>query len=162
MAAYLDLAGFKAETTMPVEHVDELVATSPGWIDRQLERVSRLIDSRLAKRYAVPFGSPAPDAVKGWLADIVALRCYLRRGVDPADLQMAEVKADHDRALAELLEAANAETGLFDLPLLASTTASGISRGGPQGYSEQSPYVWTDQQSDVGRAEDRARRGSGG
>lgn len=158
--AYLTENEFLALTTMPSSTVDSLAVVSPGWIAQQLSYWSAQIDARLRKRYAAPFASPYPLAVQGWLARIVTVRCYLKNGVDPNDLQFAEIKADADAALAEIKEAADSNEGLFDLPLRADTTATGVSRGGPFGYSEASPYVWTDVQSDIGRSEDRSRGGS--
>lgn len=152
---YLDKAAFAILTVMPAESVDAIEMVAPGWIDGQLTYWSGWIDSRLRKRYAAPFSAPYPEAVTGWLARIVTVRCFLRRGVDPTDLQFEEIKADADRAMEEIKEAADSNEGLFDLPLRADTTASGISRGGPFGYSEQSPYVWTDGQAETGRNEDR-------
>ena len=159
---YLDLPGFRGLTIMPSGDVDLLEATVPGWISIQLVHASRWIDSRLAKRYEAPFASPFPEAVGAWLARIVTLRAFLKRGVNPTDAQFVEIKADADQAVAEIKEAADSEDGLFDLPLRADTSSSGISRGGPRVYSEASPYVWTDLQVDMGRDEDRARTGTRG
>jgi len=55
-------------------------------------------------------------------------------------------KEQHDIAVAELKEAADSKDGLFDLPLRADTTATGVSKGGPRGYSEASPYTNLDRQ----------------
>lgn len=162
MTAYLDLAGFKGLTLMPSSYVDELEVAEPGWLDKQLAYWSSWIDARLAKRYAAPFASPYPTAVTGWLARLVTLRAMLRRGLDANDAQFETYQGDHDSAKAEVEEAANSETGLFELPLRADTTTSGISRGGPLGYSEASPYVWTDVQREAGVREDVAGSGTGG
>lgn len=162
MPAYLDLAGFKARTLMPAADVDELEATAPGWILVQLEDGSDRIEAPLRKRYDTPFSSPYPKVLLRWLASIVTLRCYLKRGVDPLDRQFEAIQKDHDTALEELEKAANSETGLFELPLRADTSASGVSKGGPYGYSEQSPYAWTDRQARTGRDEDRNGEGTYG
>lgn len=159
--AYNTLAEFKTRSLLPPDYVDAVEAVQPGFTAAQLESCARLdIDARLAKRYAVPFAAPVPEAVKSWETRIVTHRVCLRRGVDPSDLQQADIRDDAAAAKREIEEAANSETGLFDLPLRADTTASGISKGGPRGYSEQSPYVWMDGQVDVGRAEDAQRRGT--
>lgn len=157
---YLTFDEFKSLSVMPGEDLDALEQVSPGWIDTQLEYWSAQIDSRLRKRYAAPFSSPYPIAVKGWLSRLVTVRAYLRRGVDPSDLQFAEIKADADAAVAEIKEAADANTGLFDLPLREDTTSTGVSKGAPMSYSEQSPFVWMDQQADIGRGEDGNRGGT--
>lgn len=160
--AYLDLTSFKGLTLMPAEFVDAIESVTAGWIDAQLAYWSSQIDSRLAKRYAVPFSTPVPLAVTGWLARIVTVRCFLKRGVDPTDQQFEEIKADATSALAEIKEAADSADGLFDLPLRADTNASAISRANPRGYSEQSPYVSNDRQGIVGHEEDLMGGGSYG
>lgn len=158
MAAYLDIAAFKDLTTMPSVHVDDL---DTDWLNATLENRSRWIDGRLAKRYDVPFASPYPETVKGWLAAIVTLQAYLRRGVDPNDMQFLEIKTQAEAASSEVLEAANSNEGWFDLPATSSSSASAITRGAPLGYSEQSPYVSTDRQRKTGVAEDADRTGTG-
>lgn len=162
MAPYLDIAGFKVLSTMPVERIDELEAIAPGFLAAKLAAKSRWIDARLTKRYAVPFAEPCPDTVKDWLARIVTPVAHVRLGVPATDEQFVVVQKDAEDAEAEVLEAAEAERGLFELPLREDTTASGVSKGGPLGYSEQSPYVWTDVQREIATAEDSHRRGTGG
>jgi hypothetical protein len=162
MAAYLTVTTFKLHSEMPSAYVVELETAEPGFLDAQLARTSRDVDGRLAKRYAVPFVSPVPDVVLGWVARIVTARAWRKRGVDAQDEQFVQVQRDADAAWAEVREAADSNEGLFDLPLRADTSASGIVRGGPFGYSEQSPYVHTDRQVDVGRQEDQNRGGTGG
>lgn len=161
MTAYLTRAAFKLLTVMPAIDVDALETEASGWVDAQLALISARIDSRLRKRYAVPFTAPAPTAVTDWLARLVTLQCYLRRGVDSTDAQFVQIKADADAATAELKEAADAKEGLFELPLRADTDANGVTRGGPLAYSEQSPYVWTSQQGTTGREEDANGSGTG-
>lgn len=162
MAAYLDLATFKTLTLMPASDVDALNTLAPGWIDAQLEYYSRWIDARLRKRYAVPFPLPAPEAVREWLNRIVTVRAFLRRGVDPTDLQFQAIVADRDDALTDIKEAADSVTGLFELPLLDTGDDSDVTKGGPFAYSEQSPYVWTDLQRTSATDEDRNGSGTSG
>ena len=63
-----------------------------------------------------------------------------------------EILAEAERAREQMKEAADSEIGLYDLPLLNDVTTDGISKGGPLGYSEQSPYSWTDEQADAIRS----------
>jgi len=162
VSVYLTNIEFRLLTLCPVNVIDEVESRSPGWLAMQLTSVSSRIDARLAKRYAAPFVAPYPTVVQEWLAHIVSWRAYLKRGVNSLDSEAAEYKAQHDEALKEILEAANSDTGLFELPLLQDLIpdASGVVRGGPQSYSEQSPYVWMDVQEQAGRNEDGNRGGS--
>jgi len=167
MSIYLNLAGFKDLTTIPASFVDEVEAREPGWVDKQLAHWGRWIDARLRKRYASPFAAhdaadPTPVVVQGWLSRIVTPKVWLKRGVDPSDLEFELVNADATAAQAEVLEAAKSDEGWFDLPLRTDEDASAIARGGPLSYSEQSPYVWADAQSLTGREEDAAGGGSFG
>jgi hypothetical protein len=158
MAAYLTLVEFKTLSVMPSVFVDEIEAVSSGWTLGQLTLESARMDARLRKRYAAPFDLPAPVCVQGWLAKIVTLSAYVKRGFDPTDKQGQMYVDDRNTAVAEIKEAADAVDGLFDLPLRADTTDSGISKASPRAYSEQSPYVFTDGQRRVGTQED----GNGG
>lgn len=157
--AYLDLAAFRALSTMPGTDVDTLESLWPGWIDGQLQRFSRRIDAQLGKQYARPFVSPYPEVVTGWLADIVTWRAYRKRGVDPDDRAMVDAKEDLDTALAEIEQASKSDTGLFELPLTAATDTQGRSRTAPMAYTESSPYVWRDMQ--IGEALDEDSAGTG-
>lgn len=162
MPPYLDTDGFKDLSTMPSERVDELEAIAPGFLSAQLAAKSRWIDSRLTKRYAVPFADPCPDSVKDWLARIVTPIAHLRLGVPATDEQFVSVEKDAEDAKAEVLEAADAEKGLFELPLREDAPGSGISKGAPYIYSERSPTLWTRTQARRGREERRNGRGTDG
>jgi hypothetical protein len=161
MSSYLTVSDFRLLSLMPGEFVDTLETRYPGFVAGQITIVSDWIDSRLRKRYVAPFGAPVPDVIRGWCARLVTPRVWHRRGVDPTDAQWTLVKEDADAASAEVLEAANSETGLFDLPLRSDTTpgVDAITQGGPFAYSEQSPYSWTDLQGLAGRQEDQNRTG---
>ena len=160
--AYLDKDTFANLTVMPPEYVDALESVYPGWLDAQLEAESSWMDALLRKRYGVPFQEPVPPVIRLWLARIVTLSAYIKRGVDATDEQYQDVRTAALDAKKELQEAANGNTGLFDLPLRADTTKSGVVRAGPFGYSEQSPYVWGSGQRRIGREEDRNGGGTYG
>lgn len=165
MAIYLDFDGFKGLTTMPEGFVEDVEKVSPGWVANQLDYWARWIDARLRKRYATPFAAyndtpPTPASIQGWLARIVTVRVWLKRGVDPDDLQYATVAADAEAAIAEVLEAANSDEGWFDIPTRTDADGSAVNRGNPRAYSEQSPYVWTTRQRATGLNEDEAGGGS--
>lgn len=148
MASYLTVAQFKLYSIIPDEDIATLQDRYPDFLITILTARSAWIDSRLRKRYAAPFEEPYPEAVKGWLAALATVPAYLKRGVDASDAQFTEVLNAKTIAEQEILEAANSETGLFDLPLRQDTTADGISKGEPLGYAEADPYTWTDLQED--------------
>lgn len=162
MSAYFSsVSDYSDCSTLPSEWIDDVETRYAGWIDKQIELVSSLdIDARLAKRYNVPFGSPCPLAIQSWVARILDSRVLLRRGVDPQDDQYAMFFVDADRARAEIKEAADAELGLYDLPLLSSSGESGIVKGAPKSYSEASPYVFMARQSLRARSEDSNGEGT--
>jgi phage gp36-like protein len=156
--AYLTKDEFTLLSPLPAEWLDDVEASAVGFIAAQLAARSGAIDARLRKRYAVPFELPAPEIVRLWLCDVVTLRCLWKKGVPATDEIYVDVKAAADSAEAQILEAANATDGLFDLPLVDGGSA--ISRGGPRAYTEASPYVGFDSQSETGRNEDRNGRGT--
>lgn len=133
---------------MPQADVDLLETTDPGFIAAALEIQWDKIKGRLRKRYdvAVMQANP-PEVVLGWLTDIVTPKAYAKRGNNPAAASdLKDIYEAGELALAEIKEAADSKEGLFDLPLAKTTDASGVSRGGPLGYAETSPYVWTTNQ----------------
>lgn len=154
--AYMTLAEFRLSTLMPRTFIDELEAAEPGFIDRRLYLQSAKIDARLAKRYDAPFQAPYPVAVLEWLVSLVTYEAWLKRGIAATDEQAEQYKNDRDLARGDLEMAANSEIGLFDLPVRADKDNSGVTRGFPRVYSEQSPYVWATKQRRVGRQEDEA------
>ena len=119
------------------------------------------LNARLRKRYAAPFADPVPPIVKRWVKYLVIVDCYDKRGCDPSDQTIQRYVDNRDRPRLTEIKRSRADSvdGLFDLPLRADTTATGVSKGGPLVYSEQSPYVWTSRQARAGRENDR--NGSG-
>lgn len=159
--SYLELAEYKKYSILPSVDIDDVETIQAGWIDRKLRAISYAVDARLRKRYAVPFSEPYPDAVCDWVARIMDPVLLKKRGVDATDEQFISIDADATSAREEIKEAADAEEGLFDLPVLDTADASAISKGAPYGYSETSPYVGMDVQEELGRDEDIAGEGSG-
>jgi hypothetical protein len=161
MSSYLTVDRFKVLSLLPAKWVDDVELKSPGFTLAHLEIKTDWINARLRKRYAVPFKEPVPGLVQFWLVRMVTLEVDLKRGVQPTDEQFQLVREQAKDAAAEVFEAANSETGLFDLPMLDDGTDTGISQGSPRAYSEQSPYVWQDAQGRTGHGEDRSRGGTG-
>lgn len=152
--SYLTLSTLKLSSNAADEALDECEARYPGYIAQQIAIASAKIDTRLRKRYAAPFDAPYPITVVEWCAAIVTERAMRKRGIDPTDEQAATYIADRTTAEAELLEAANAEVGLFDLPLRSDTTATGIVSPEPLASSQASAYVWMDEQAEQAGNED--------
>ncbi len=149
-----DVTAFRLRSDMPGEDVDLLEDREAGYLDATIAGVRADIYARLRKRYDVTFADGEPEIVKRWIAKITTPDAYRKRGTNPGDASIALLEADRTRAYDQIKEAADSATGLYDLPLLAESSASGISRGGPLGYSEQSPYTWTDRQAEDGVTED--------
>jgi hypothetical protein len=149
VAALLSLEEFTTRTNMPSPDVALVETNKPGFIATRLAFWSSWIESRLRKRYAVPFSTPTPELVLGWLVDLVNPDVYRARGWNPGEAQSASIEQARTDALAALKEAADGELGLYDIPLREDSTTSGISRGGPLCYSEASPYDWIDRQKEA-------------
>ncbi len=160
--SYLDRNEYMEYSVLPMTTIDAVEAVQEGWIDRKLRALSSYaVDARLRKRYAVPFTSPYPDAVCDWVARLMDPLTLKKLGVDATDEQFVSIAEDAKAAAEEIKEAADAVEGLFDLPIADTADASAITKGGPLGYSEASPYVGMDVQEYYARDEDRDGWGSG-
>lgn len=159
--SYLDLTEYKKFSILPSVDIDAIETIQAGWIDFKLRVISRWVDSRLRKRYSVPFSSPYPDVVLDWVARLMDPEALKKRGVDATDQQFESIEKSAETAKEEIEEAANAQDGLFDLPAVDTADASAISKGAPLGYSEASPYVGMDIQAEYGRDEDTDGWGTG-
>ncbi len=167
MSIYLTYDGFVSATTMPDEFITEVEHRYPGWVEGQLGFWARWIDARLRKLYATPFNAhdavdPTPPQIQLWLAQMVAVEVWLKRGVDLNDQQFDRISDRADTARAEILEAANSEDNWFDLPKRVTEDGSLIVHSTTQVYSEQSPYVFTDRQAETAFNEDQAGTGTSG
>lgn len=156
--AYLTVTEYKTLSLLPTGYIDEVAAiaiASPGdWLTAQLNYWSGFIDSRLRKRYPeVPFTSPYPYAVQGWLARLLDKVVQLKRGVDPTDAEMQLIVDQFNAALGEIKEAADGNEGLFDLPKHSNDTGTAISRAPTLSYTEQSPYTASYRQRDNSEGE---------
>lgn len=165
--SYLDRDEFAALSTAPTSLIaGDFLDPSGTWdapheakraawrafVDAQLVAESAKMNARLSKRYAVPFdASAAPQILRTWLAAVVTPLVYRKRGIDPSDEQIASAEKAADDARTEMREAADSETGLYEIPLRADNATSAVSRGGPFGYSEASPYEWLDVQREAVR-----------
>lgn len=103
--------------------------------------------------------TPVPEAILKWLTWLVSLDVLERHGLNPNDPFAIARREEAKLARDELAEAANSQTGLFDLPI-EEDLQSAITTGGPVFYSETSPFVGQDQEADRGEREDRRGRGT--
>ena len=164
MSQYLTAERFKILTLLPGNVIEDIesVPGQEAWLDEQLKAVSAHINSRLAKRYNVPFEDPAPPIVEQWAVNIVSANAWLKRGISATDETFIEYKERAATSQSEILEAANGEAGLFELPHAGPdgkpTTA--VKRGHTLAYSEASPYVGLSVQARRARREDDHGRGS--
>ena len=158
----LTVAIAKAGTGVVVPQLELDVRLSPNFIDLAVAAAESEILDQLRKRYDVTAIAANPnETVKRWIAKLATLECYERRGFNPTSEQDRVAIIDSAQlARDQVAQAANSQTGLFELPLLPSTDPDAVTKGGPLGYSETSPYAWTTVQAEAGRADDRAGRGS--
>jgi hypothetical protein len=152
--AYLTLEEFKLYSLIPPEFVDRVEVQNPGFIAAQLELSSAVIDSRLRKRYDAPFKEPYSLVLLSWLARLVTMSVWLRRGYSPTDEEARTYQDQYNQVQTDLKEAADSENGWLDLPLRQDTKQSGIVTQVPRVYSEAGPYVWTTKQRQRAREED--------
>ena len=85
---------------------------------------------------------PVPETILKWVTWLVTEDVSTRHGINPNDPLSVRISEKAKLAEAQLEEAANTQTGLFDLPT-SEDEASAIDTGGPMSYSEASPYAWT-------------------
>lgn len=153
---------------MPDRFIDEVENEHPGWVEIQLNHWARWIDTRLRKRYATPFlahdaaPDPTPPQIQTWLAQLVTVEVWLKRGVDSNDRQFDLINERAGTAKEEILEAAKDDDSWFDLPLRVSADGTLIAKPAPRFYSEQSPYVNTDRRSESAKTEDQNGTGTSG
>lgn len=126
-----------------------IVLSNPNFVDFALARAQSRIFGYLRKRYIVTSidTTNPPEIILDWICKVALPDVWRKRGLNPSDAQMATVMSDRDDAIKEVAqEASDASTGLIELPLLSDEATSGVTQGGPYGYSELLPYSWTDQQ----------------
>ncbi len=162
MSTPLNLAGWILRTIVPVDDVTALEASEPGYLTQRLASNWGWVKARLAKRYDVAKMELAcPEICLSWLTALTTKDFYAKRGFNPSSAsdESAILEAYND-AKAEVKEAADSKDGLFELPLAGTNDVTAITRGGPLGYSEVSPYVWQDVQFDTAFDDDKNRTGS--
>jgi hypothetical protein len=156
MTTLLTTDRYRRLARVPTDWIDALAGDDPQWVDAQLELESAYVSSLLGKRYDVS-KLAGSVAAQRWVAALVDEAVQMRRGFDATDQSAATYTEHANRAREDLLKAASAVDGLFDLVLLDGT---GISKGGMISYCETSPFLGARIQRTKGRQEDRQGRGT--
>lgn len=104
----------------------------------------------LSNAYAAD--TPVPGTILRWLTSLVTEDVAIRHGVNTADPLFDRINKRVEETWRQMGEAANSKDGLWDLPA-SEDMGSAVNTGGPQAYSEQSPYTWTFKQATQGRQE---------
>lgn len=144
---YLTPITFAQRTVAPAAAMTEVETQFPGWLQVQIDSMASLINARLAKRYAVPFPDPAPEQILSWLTRLVTVQLYFKRGFDPTDAQSAALVQDRDTVWAEIKEAADAQGGLFELPLRSDQSSGSAVRSPILYRSDPTPFERIDRQA---------------
>lgn len=97
--------------------------------------------------------TPVPEIILKWLNALVTLAAYRRRGFNPQDPAGALIVDAAVEAKKEVLEAADSQSGLIDIPV-SEDLDSAVTTGGPLGTSDASPYAWQNRQSARARTQD--------
>lgn len=96
-----------------------------AFVNRQISLLRGSIYNRLRRLYSIDsMVQSEPDIIKLWIAALVVLKIYRKRGIDPTDLQFQEFKEQAAFIEQQIDAAANAESGLYDLPLLNSNESA--------------------------------------
>jgi hypothetical protein len=144
LLAYVDRAFFEAHSTMNPADVDAFEVAWPGRLATLFASWSRFVDGLLRKVYVVPLQEPAPIEVRLAVVRIVTAEAFKILGYRPGSSEKEVSDADAAAALASLKELAAAD-GRLELPLKdEAPEAEGPGKGAPLGYSETSPWTWTD------------------
>jgi hypothetical protein len=97
--------------------------------------------------------TPIPEEILDWLTVLTTGDAFDKRGTSPQDPVVARLAARELEVRAEVKEAADGQSGLFDLPTSADQD-SAIDSGSPFGCSTASPYASADRFSYRARSED--------
>lgn len=150
MTPYLTFETWKTRSRLSSDDCNDIYAREPTKVTTFLADTTEWINSRLRKRYDEA-ALPTNGTILRWCRDIVDLEIFMLRGGNPSSAQDGLYKEHHDTAKAEIKEAADAATGLFDLPLKQDVTSTGIVKGAPIMEADASPWAWMDRQAEAVR-----------
>ncbi len=143
MPSYLALVSYRSKTTIDGSLVDLCVNKGKD-VTWWLEAASAEINMRLVKRYAVDFSSPGPvpDAIVKWLIRLVNVDVWECAGGLPEGRIDGWADESRKQVYAECEKAADAENGLFEVPLKNTDPLgnSAINKGAPIVRSYLTPH----------------------
>lgn len=161
---YATAEQFRQFSTFPGDLTGRLMALAPTFIQTRLDYHSASIDAQLALRYDTPFMPDATGAypliLQSWAIGLTCADAWLRLGRASSDQDVQQTLDDATAIRAAIAAAADAEKGLYALPLRADNLTSGIVRPGPISYTLHSPFVGQRQQRERGRIEDAQGEGT--
>ena len=131
--------------------VDRVEVRYPGITAARLATAHARLNSKLMKRYRLPFTTPVPEVLVWYESVVVSHELLVAlRGANPDSSQLDEAGKLLAEAQEWLKAAVDPEHGDVELRAAeAGLGPSAINAGGPYGYSEASPYTWTDRQVDA-------------
>ena len=129
-----------AEIDVQLEVAEGTNARFPVWLDE----VESEINDTLRKRYAIPFASPPPNAVKAWCRALLVEKYAIERVIPGStETQDAGVYGQAKLARDAMQRAANAnEPAHPELPLRADLpSSSGVTLGGTFVHEDTSAHA---------------------
>lgn|SRR5512133_900986 len=142
---YLTTERFCDLTVLAEERIQELFVRRPRFLETHCDMALRNIEDRLRHKYAIPF-PPSHPTIEGWIVSIVQPKAALKVGIDPGDPGYVEMVRLSTEVNLELTDASDMQSSRWNLPRISAQDPSAIAKGEPFGYSEASPYDWTDRQ----------------
>lgn len=144
--SYIDLGSY---CELPDAHI---AGAGSAFVNTQISLCRATIYDQLRRQYDIgAMVTTEPLIVKKWIATMVAPSIYVKRGVDPTDLQFQEYVRKATNAEKAVADAANAEKGLYDLPMLDGSAAP--KRIKVLSKSQADPGAWKREQADRAHVE---------
>lgn len=148
MPSYLTFAEYSARSRIRASLITQAGSAK---VEAWLAEHSATIRDRLVKRYAVDFTDPGPvpDTICKWLTAFVDHDVQEYIGGNPEGREDEWISKRVEKAEAQLMEAADSEKGLIELPFRNTNPLgdSAINKGGPHVESFTTIYGWFDAQA---------------
>lgn len=136
---YLTYEQLADYSELPIEYLAE---AGPDFCTAQIAIAESRIRDQLSKRYNMDAIVSANDTLKGWIAALVSVKVLTRRGIDPTDILWKTIQDAATIANDEIKQAAQSDTGRFDLPRATAVRKSVI-----VGSSDHDPHAWIRRQA---------------